>query len=318
MGTTEYFKKLLLINNKLNYWHKFFIILLIITIIFEISNYYNPRKREGFTQEKKFVSYSDPTQIFDDFYNSLYDSLGLDNSKNTYEIAEILKETTKYDTKEEDLEILDVGCGMGHHANILQLNNLKTTGLDISPAVINTAKKNYPNINFILGDALNKNLFKQKQFTHILCLYFTIYYIKDKKQFFSNCYNWLNNEMGYGYLAIHLVNRQKFDPMIKASNPFIGVNIQQHAKKRITQSVVKFKNYDYKANFDIIKDNATFTEDIKNNKTKKIRQNIHKFYMERQHDILKIAKSVGFEVIGHVDLNVVDYEYQYIYILKKK
>ena len=318
MGSKEYIKKLLSVNNKITVWHKIFIILLLVFFLFEISKILNENKnKEGFTQDKKFVSYSDPQQIFDTFYTSVYESLGLDSARNSYEVAEILKETTNSKTKEEDLEILDIGCGMGHHVNIFNLNQLKTTGLDISPDVIKRAKKTYPTYNFVLGDALNGKLFKQKQFTHITCLYFSIYYIKDKGTFFKNCHNWLNNDDNYGYLAIHLVNRNKFDPTINNASPFVGLDPQKHAKQRITQSIVKLNNYDYKSNFELIGNEATFTEDIKNKKTKNIRQNIHKFYMEKQSDILSIAKSNGFKVLGHIDMTPMEYKYQYIYILKK-
>ena len=38
------------------------------------------------------------------------------------------------------------------------------------------------------GDALKGDTFATNSFTHILCMYFTIYYFKDKAQFFNNCF----------------------------------------------------------------------------------------------------------------------------------
>ena len=42
---------------------------------------------------------------------------------------------------------------------------------------------------------------------HVTCLYFTIYYIKDKENF-SNCFYWLKPG---GVLLLHLVDVNKFD-----------------------------------------------------------------------------------------------------------
>ena len=53
--------------------------------------------------------------------------------------------------------------------------------------------------------------FPADTFTHITCLYFTIYYIKDKRLFFENCFKWLKP---HGVLVIHLVNMNKFDPIL--------------------------------------------------------------------------------------------------------
>ena len=52
-----------------------------------------------------------------------------------------------------------------------------------------------------------------------------------------------------GWLALHLVDRNNFDPIIPAGDPFIMISPQNYAKKRITSSVVKFNNFKYRANF---------------------------------------------------------------------
>ena len=56
--------------------------------------------------------------------------------------------------------------------------------------------------------------FDAQSFTHITCLYFTIYYIKDKTRLFKNCYDWLKPG---GYMVLHLVNRNMFDPILNLS-----------------------------------------------------------------------------------------------------
>jgi hypothetical protein len=112
-----------------------------------------------------------------------------------------------------------------------------------------------------------------------------------------------------------------FDPIINSANPLTMVSPQKYAKKRITNSLVKFKDFQYKANFSWSKDwadnRASFDEVFNDDATGKIRQHTHTFYMESQRDILSLAKDIGFVMLGKIDLLPVQYEYQYLYILYK-
>ena len=78
-----------------------------------------------------------------------------------------------------------------------------------------------------------------------------------------------------GYFILHLVNRDKFDPILNTADPLHIVSAQKYAKKRITNSLVKFKDFQYKANFELDKENnlAEFKEDMIDDKTKNVRQN---------------------------------------------
>ena len=51
--------------------------------------------------------------------------------------------------------------------------------------------------------------FEGNTFTHVTMLMMTVYYIQNKEAAFQNIYNWLKPG---GYMVIHLVNRDKFDP----------------------------------------------------------------------------------------------------------
>ena len=67
--------------------------------------------------------------------------------------------------------------------------------------------------------------------------------------FFENCYNWLEKD---GYLIIHLVNREKFDPILDKANPISAVSVQKYAKERITTSTIKFGDFLYKAKLQLL------------------------------------------------------------------
>lgn len=255
--------------------------------------------------------------VYDKFYANIYDELVFSKMKDDFEIGEIINSTRP--TSES--RILDIGSGTGHHVSNFAANGLSAIGLDISPAMINKAKQNYPDLDFKEGDVLNTMMFPSNSFTHISCLYFTIYYIKNKRLFFQNCIHWLRPN---GYLAVHLVDRDNFDPILPAGNPFGIVSPQKYAKKRITSTVVNFKGFDYSSEFDLDQNqtgteesNATFLETFKTKNNGKVRKNEHKFYMETQTDILAIAKSVGFIMIAQIDMLKCQYTNQYLYILQK-
>jgi SAM-dependent methyltransferase len=250
--------------------------------------------------------------VYDDFYCSIYDDLVYDDLKNDYEVVH-LKRTGKID---ENSIVLDLGCGRGHHVNYYTEQGIQTTGLDISPSMIKLAKQEYPSSTFKVGDMLDSSNFQYGSVSHIICLYFTIYSVEDKAKFFKNCFDWLKPG---GRLIIHLVNRDKFDPILNAANPLSLVNAQKYANSRLTKSVVKFKDFLYKASFvpDSDKDMAYFYETFKDDATKNTRKNEHMLYMESQRDILTKAKSTGFIMQSKIDMVGCQYEYQYLYFLQK-
>lgn len=60
--------------------------------------------------------------------------------------------------KKEGMRLLDLGCGNGALTNELKTKGFDAFGLDSSPELLNIAKENYPEIEFILGDAVNFKL----------------------------------------------------------------------------------------------------------------------------------------------------------------
>ena len=267
--------------------------------------------QEGFIQNDSFLEKTG-TDLYDDFYTQIYDHLVFSDVKNDYEVGEILDKTTP--TTESN--ILDVGSGTGHHVGRLTKKGFNVTGVDASQAMVDKAKSNYPSGHFLKADIQDPNLFNKSTFTHVLCMYFTVYYIKDKNKFFRDCFQWLKPG---GYFIVHLVDRESFDPILPPGNPLLYVSPQKYAKERITSTQVVFHDFEYSSNFemDAANDKAYFHEKFKNKKDDKVRKNEHVLYMENEDAVSAMIQSAGFILDGRVNLLKVNYDYQYLYIFQK-
>ena len=303
------------IFNDLSGWAIILILVLILLIVVAtfntITNRNKSSNQEGFIQQDVFTLKEGP-EIYDDFYAGLYDQLVFNQAKDNYEIGEIVNATTP--TSESI--VLDIGSGTGHHVALMEAQGIKTTGVDSSAAMVKKAEENYPQYKFVEGNVMDSSLFMPGSYTHILCLYFSIYYFKDKMAFFNNTMKWL---MPGGFLVVHVVERDMFDPILPPANPLFLVSPQRYAKERITQSKVMFNNMEYVANFNLDPDKniATFTEKFKEKDSDKTRKNKHIFYMEPHKAIIVMAQEAGFILQGKIDLLKVGYEYQYLYIFAK-
>ena len=298
--------------NKTTLWGKVLIFIVLLLLLVLVFKGIKPNKMyEGFEQNDQFLFKTGP-DIYDDFYADIYDYLVFNNLKDEYEVGEIINKTSPSSKS----KILDIGSGTGHHVASLASKGLDVIGIDISPSMVKKAKENFPDYKFKVGDALKNNEFEPESFTHILVMYFTIYYIQDKKTFFDNCFKWL---MRGGYMIIHLVDREQFDPILPPGNPLLYVSPQRYAKERITSTKVKFTDFSYSADFklDDKNDKALFVEKFKNDSDGKVRKNEHVMYMESVPDILSEAQASGFIVESQIDLLQCQYEYQYLYVLIK-
>jgi SAM-dependent methyltransferase len=310
------FKSLTNCYNKLSNFGKILLFIALLLIIVIFFRTFKPLK-EGLdnynvdTTEKNFL-FKQGNAIYDDFYADIYDYLVFNQVKNEYEVGMISSNTNL----NEKSVIADIGCGTGHHVADLNSRNLNVIGIDISPSMINKAKKENPSISrkFQVGDGLDGTLFKDNSLTHILCLYFTIYYFKDKMTFFYNCTNWL---MPGGYLIVHLVDKYKFDPILPPGNPLYIVSPQKYAKERITKTKITFNEFIYDSNFKLDdNDIAVFDEKFKFNNGK-VRKQEQQLYMEDLPTIINMATDAGFVVYSKIDMIKCAYEHQYLYVFYK-
>lgn len=316
MNFKKIFEKIFEKINKIDILKKILFLLIVCYIILAIRKYiHRTYLKESFDNESVFsekYTLLKNTNVYDDFYSNIYDKLVFDERKNVFEIDQIVK-ITKPDSNSN---FLDIGSGTGHHVNMLNKLGYKALGVDQSQAMISKAQSNHPGINFMNKDILNGSLFQPNSFSHITCFYFTIYYIEDKAEFFKNCYNWIKPG---GFLIIHLANKNLFDPIIPAGNPFMIVSPQSYADERITSSVVKFNNFEYKSNFETSKDSdkCIMHETLKHNNNGNVRKHEHELHMLPQKKIIKIAERNGFILKNTIDLIKCNHDNQFLYILQK-
>jgi len=175
-------KKILKSYNKCSNWTKvlLFLALLFIVVLLFRNIKKNKNLSEGFQQNDQFL-FKTGNDVYDDFYAQVYDYLVFNNLKDDYEVGEIINKTTPSSTS----KILDIGCGTGNQVVNFSQKGYNIIGIDISPSMIEKAKEKYPNYNFQVSDANNSDIFTTNSFTHITCLYFTIYYFQNKKHFFT-------------------------------------------------------------------------------------------------------------------------------------
>ena len=292
-------------------------ILLLLIILYFVTQYFMMGNREGFEteseSEKPYSVKTNVNEIYDKFYSNIYDQLLYDDKKNGFELGKLIEETKP---KKASAVFIDLGSGTGIQSHQLQEMGYTVTGVDKSSDMVSFAKKHNPKGDYVKGDVTDVNTFPREHATHAMCLYFTIYYIQNKRGFFQNVFHWLRPG---GYFALHLVNRNMFDPILPPGNPLMFVNAQKYAKERMTKTKVKFNNYTYQSNFILDKENnkTQFIEDFIDKKGKRFRKHEHTLYMEHQRHILNLAKESGFIFVSKSDMITCQYEYQYLYILQK-
>lgn len=312
MGLTKIYTRLERNLKRMPIWFHLLILLAILYILIHIYNDMQPR-REGFIDQSDKFIVKKGVDLYDDFYVNIYDELFFREVVNQYEVGSI-QNITKPTTESN---ILLIGSGTGHIAEEFRKDNIKIMGIDESQSMVKYAQKEYPSIPFKVANPLKSITFNANTFTHILCLNLNYYQYKNKYQFLQNVYNWLRPG---GYFVVQLVDKNKFDPVVPAAKPFIMVNPQSFADKRITTSSVVFNNFNYKSDFQVFpNDFVQFREIFKDTTpgSSKVRENIHKLWIPPKQKVIQECKEIGFIAYAEVDLLMAQMEYQYLYVFQK-
>ena len=303
----------ILSKNPNKVWFKILIILgiaLVITIIYSRINI--TAYHEGFEQSERFIM-KHGNEIYDDFYVDLYDKIYQPELQSDFIIETVIHMTMP----SKKSVFLDVGSGTGDLTNTLQTKEYLVYGIDKSQCMVDYCKNKYPEIPIKCGDVFDAMSYDRNSFSHILCTNMTIYQLSDKKAFFRNCYYWLKPN---GYIILHLVDKSKFDPILPSAKP-VGMNsLQQYSETRITNTIIDFVDFKYKASYDFTKSiNTVLTETMTDNLTHNVRQNELTLYMDNIDDILHLAQDNGFIIHGQVNMwDCIGDKNQFIFILERQ
>ena len=273
---------------------------------------------EGFSNEEDSKSESlailGNDHIFDDFYAQIYDQLVDGNVRTKAEVTYTLNWVKGYRPEVKGVEVLDIGCGTGHAADEFNKAGVgKIVGIDRAESMINYGRKKYPKLDLRVGDVEIIGTCAPNEFNLATMYYFTFYYLKDRETALRNIYTWL--QMG-SCLVIHLVNRDKFDPILESASPFMAFSVQKYSKERMTQSKVAFDKFDYLANFELEGSDGQFKEEFKF-KNGKSRRQIHRLRIPTMDEVVNLVEGAGFTYKQFIDLTPIGYEYQYLFCFVK-
>ena len=295
---------------------KWLLIIAIIYVIIVLFRHFGEKRgsQEGFTQKETFVL-KQQNNIYDEFYSQIYDEIHKPTQRTDFELKSIIDMT---EPTTQNSVFLDIGSGTGNIVNELNEAGYNAYGIDKSQSMIDTAEEKYPDCQYKCGDTLEPITYENSTFTHIICTYFTIYEIEDKRTFFRNCYNWL---IPNGYLILHLVEPKKFDTIMPIGKSKLLVNPNRYTSSRITDTIVDFGGFEYKSlyNFNNINENkVTIKEKFKDKNTQNIRENEMILFMDNINDILNIAMEEGFSLKSKTDMKeCIDDNNQFIYVLER-
>lgn len=300
-------------------------IVLMVLIGFFIANYMYLRwsSRAGRTAEldgvEGFMNPEGPDgdtvvlgneHLYDEFYAKIYDQIVDGSARQDAETGLTLAWAKGFRPELSTIQVLDLGCGTGDDVALFKKAGVgKAVGLDASDSMIAAARKKHPKGDYRVGEAEQIGQFAAGEFNLATMYYFTYYYLRDPEQALKNVFNWLQPG---GCLVIHLVNREKFDPILESASPFVAFSVQKYAKDRVTRSKVAFDKFSYEADFNHEGELAEFREEFKF-KNGKLRRQVHKLRMPKMDEVVAKAESCGFVYKQFIDLTAIGYEYQYLF-----
>jgi SAM-dependent methyltransferase len=289
---------------------EYLILISILIIMYYVSLW--DRGREGFSGKTETI-----TDFYDSVYAEVYNALW-HSSKTVNEFEQVtIQEALLAGKQKTSVKILDIACGTGFHACLFKKLGVDYTGLDSSEAMLSQARKSCPNQKFQKGDATVATTYGQKSFSGALLLGFAIYEL-NPKIILDNAFAWI--EPG-GSMLVHVVDPDKFDPLLDLASPFAAFSLQKYSYERQTKSEIYFDDFKYTGEFHkkLNEPDATFSEMFTffNPADVKYREQVHKWNMPSLESMIEIMKSSGFRVSEKIDLVSVGKEYQYLFLLTK-
>jgi SAM-dependent methyltransferase len=262
--------------------------------------------------------------LFDDFYASVFTKLTQNENLIQAETALCLEEFAKTTPKAE-MRVLDAGCGIGIATCAFAKQGVgHTVGIDKSAAMIRYAKtRTLPSttltpterqdVEFRQADLIGPSAAEAAEFTDAVVLYFTIYYFPDLEGLFRNLAYWVRPG---GSLAVEVVNKHKFEPILDSCNPLVGISPQKYVSDRLTRSKVVFDQFEYEAAFELEDPRAEFRETFRF-KDGSVRRQKHSLVMPSISEIVKAAQRGGWSYTSYVDMMPMSFPYGYLLFFKR-
>jgi len=292
------------------------LLLLLMTRMSKLDREYFDTDEKG----EKTLTFEDPSDIYDDFYATIYDKLFSTPERISFE-KNLIEAYALAAWPVSETKVLDVCCGTSPHSEWLCQTEVDIVGVDTSEAMLKKARQKCSRARFYRGDVTRNETFPPKTFSHALLMYFSIYQFRNPKLVFDNLYTWMKPG---AVLVVHLVNPNKFDPILDAASPFMAFSLQKYSKERIMDSEITFDKFNYKSRFvkDPEKEDATFEEivtyeDPSKNEGNKYRENKHRMYMPSLDVMVNIIESSGFSKHEMIDMVPAGFEYQYLMFFTK-
>lgn len=276
--------------------------------------------REGF-EDGSSVMLEDPDKYYDSTYASIYKALWHSDQKLEYEQVSF-QDLALADHAKASIKVLDMCSGVAPHACWFVNMGVDYTGVDSSSAMIEQARSECPSAKFQKGDVTQASIFPPKTFSHTFLLGFSAYMFPNVKVVSDNAYLW--TQPG-GFFVVHLVEPDKYDPLLELSAPFAAFSLQKYSYDRQTKSEIFFNDFKYTGTFQKKKndEDAIFSEvftyvDPKTSPGNiKYREQKQRWTMPSLDSIIDTIKSSGFRLKEKVHLISCGKEYQYIVYFTK-
>ena len=299
-------------------WIKYLVILSIAFVMYWVSQWASTI--EGF-ESGESVMLEDPDKYNDPIYASIYKALWHSYEKLQFEQVSF-QDLALAEWPVATVKILDMACGIAPHACWFKNFGVDYTGVDTSGDMLDQARKDCPSARFTKGDVTSATLFAPKSYSHTFLLGFAVYCFPNSKTVFDNAYLW--TQPG-GTFVVHMVDPDKYDPLLDLSTPFAAFSLQKYSLERQTKSEIFFDQFKYTGTFNKKKDedDATYSEvltyyDTENSPDHiKYREQKQRWTMPSIERLIEIAKTSGFRLKEKVHLVSCSKEYQYLVYFTK-
>jgi ubiquinone/menaquinone biosynthesis C-methylase UbiE len=173
------------------------------------------------------------------YYDEIYASVDKDYSAEAIKTHKFIQ---KY-KRSNGNNLLDVACGTGRHANLLN-RYYHVAGLDLDSEMISVARRKYPSIKFHQGDMVDFNL--NRQFDVITCLFSSIGYVQTKSRLDKAIKNMAQHLLPGGVLLVEpWFSREQWNAgrvsMVSVDQPDLKIVRMSRASRKGNQSILEFQ-----------------------------------------------------------------------------